>query len=97
MVYPNLRIAPILRDFASYRRLRSTSGKIFLNCGAFRRRYLMNCLLFIVLLRLSCCHGASPSDLASQYVVGTRFRGVPLEMGLKVDYSYQSSLPPPSH
>ena len=51
----HLQIAPILGDLESYRRLRFTSGKMFVYCGAFRRRHLMDRLLFsVLLLRLSC-------------------------------------------
>ena len=53
----DLQIAPILRDLESSRRLCFKSGKIFFYCGKFRRRHLMGCLLFsVLLLRLSCCH-----------------------------------------
>ena len=57
MVQLNLRVAPILGDLESDLRLCFTSGKMLVYCNALRRRHLMNCLLFfIVLFRLSSWH-----------------------------------------
>src|SRR6516162_9835396 len=57
MVKLNLRIASILGDLESYRRLCFTSGEMSLYCGAFHRGRLTDCLLIVllvsVLLRLS--------------------------------------------
>jgi len=67
MVERDLRIAPILADFESYRRLCFTSGKMLVYCDALGRRHLMNCLLFfIVPLRLSCCHLCVSKQFASK-------------------------------
>ena len=56
MVELDLRIAPILGDPESDLRLCFTSGKMLVYYGAFGRRHLICCLLFIVLFRLSSWH-----------------------------------------